>query len=80
MEGLLEQSEYHGYGYASCIFVGDRVLLGYMHSPSYESLFRFEAQPGYIDGRFVSLPLSWFYRDVEDSGATRHIVPKLDEH
>ena len=63
---LVERSEYHGYGYASCIFVGDRVLFGYMHSPSYEALFRFEAQPGYIDGRFASLPLFWFYRDVED--------------
>ena len=62
----VERSEYHGYGYASCIFVGDRVLFGYMHSPSYEALFRFEAQPGYIDGRFASLPLLWFYRDLED--------------
>ena len=69
----IERSEYHGYGYASCIFVGDRVLCGYMHSPSYESLFRFEAQPGYIDGRFASLPLSWFYRDVEDHDAPHHI-------
>ena len=69
----IEWSEYHGYGYASCIFVGDRVLCGYMHSPSYESLFRFEAQPGYIDGRFASLPLSWFYRDVEDHDAPHHI-------
>ena len=62
----VERSEYHGYGYASCIFVGDRVLFSYMHSPSYEALFRFEAEPGYIDGRFASLPLSWFYRDKED--------------
>lgn len=65
----VERSEYHGYGYASCIFVGDHVLFGYMHSPSYEALFRFEAQPGYIDGRFASLPLSWFYRAVEDRDA-----------
>jgi hypothetical protein len=62
----VEQSEYHGYCYASCIFVDDRVLFSYMHSPSYEAMFRFEVQPGYIDGRFVSLPLSWFYRDVEE--------------
>lgn len=61
----VEQSEYHGYCYASCIFVDGRVLFGYMHMPGYESIFRFKAEPGYIDGRFVSLPLSWFYRDVE---------------
>lgn len=62
---LLEQSRYHGYCYASCIFQEDRVHLAYMHFPMFSSRFRFEADPGYIDYRFVSLPLSWFYRDEE---------------
>ena len=61
---LLEQSEYHGYCYAACTFVGDRVLLAYMHFPMYSSLFRFDVEPGYIDLRFVSLPIGWFYRDA----------------
>ncbi len=60
---LLEQSQYHGYCYAACAFVGDRVVLAYMHYPMYSSLFRFEAEPGYIDLRLVSLPIRWFYRD-----------------
>ncbi|MBC8355292.1 MAG: exo-alpha-sialidase [Planctomycetes bacterium] len=64
---LLEQSRYHGYCYASCIFQGDRVHLSYMHFPMFSSRFRFEADPGYIDYRFVSLPLAWFYRDPGDS-------------
>ena len=60
----LEQSQYHGYCYTSCIFQDDRVHLSYMHFPMFTSRFRFEADPGYIDTRFVSLPLAWFYRDV----------------
>ncbi|MBN1343765.1 MAG: exo-alpha-sialidase, partial [Phycisphaerae bacterium] len=66
---LLEQSEYHRYCYVACIFVGDRVLLAYMHYPLYSSLFRFEVEPGYIDLRFVSLPIGWFYRDAPLRGA-----------
>ena len=62
---LLEQSHYHGYCYASCTFVGDRVLLSYMHYPMFSSLFRFEVEPGYHDARFLSLPIQWFYRDPE---------------
>ncbi|MCH2399198.1 MAG: glycoside hydrolase [Pirellulales bacterium] len=59
---LIEQSRYHAYCYASCVFRGDRVYLSYMHFPLFSSRFRFEAEPGYIDYRFVSLPLAWFYR------------------
>ncbi len=59
---LLEQSLYHSYGYVSCRFVGDRVFLSYMHAPDFSSVFRFEAEPGYIDQRFLNLPLDWFYR------------------
>ncbi len=60
---LVEQSEYHGYCYGACTFVGDRVVLAYMHFPMFSSLFRFEVEPGYIDLRFVSLPIKWFYRN-----------------
>ncbi|HAA72443.1 MAG: hypothetical protein CMJ70_06565 [Planctomycetaceae bacterium] len=59
---LIEQSRYHAYCYASCVFRGDRVYLSYMHFPLFSSRFRFEAEPGYIDYRFVSLPRAWFYR------------------
>jgi hypothetical protein len=59
---LLEQSCYHGYGYVSCTFVGDRAVLSYMHYPMFASLVRFEVQPGYMDARFLSLPIRWFYR------------------
>ena len=60
---LVEQSEYHGYCYASCTFVGDRVVLGYMHFPMFSSIFRFQVEPGYHDARLISLPIKWFYRD-----------------
>ena len=60
---LLEQSHYHGYCYASCTFVGDRAVFTYMHYPMFKSRIRFEVQPGYMDGRFISLPIKWFYRD-----------------
>lgn len=60
---LLEQSCYHSYGYVSCTFVGDRAVFSYMHSPVFASLERFEVQPGYLEGRFISLPIQWFYRD-----------------
>ena len=63
---LLEQSCYHGYGYVSCTFVGDRAVLSYMHYPMFASLERFEVQPGYMDGRFLSLPIKWFYRNPRD--------------
>ena len=59
---LVEQSQYHAYCYASCLFRGDRVYLSYMHFPMFSSRFRFQADPGYIDYRFVSLPRAWFYR------------------
>ena len=59
---LIEQSRYHAYCYTSCVFRGDRVYLSYMHFPMFSSRFRFEAEPGYIDYRFVSLPRAWFYR------------------
>lgn len=62
---LVEQSQYHGYCYASCVFQDDRVHLAYMHFPGFSSRFRFDADPGYIDYRFVSLPLAWFYRDLK---------------
>ncbi len=62
---LLEQSPYHKYCYTSCTFDGDRVLLTYMHCPIFDTLFRFDADPGYIDLRFVSLPLAWFTRDAQ---------------
>jgi sialidase-1 len=60
---LVEQSQYHRYCYVSCTFVKGRAVLSYMHAPGYSSIFRFEVQPGYIDSRFVSLPIKWFYRD-----------------
>jgi HEAT repeat protein/proteasome lid subunit RPN8/RPN11 len=59
---LLEQSPYHGYGYVSCLFYKDRILLSYMHAPEFTSQFRFQAEPGYIDQRFINLPLDWLYR------------------
>ena len=60
---LLERSEYHGYCYTACAFAGDRVLLTTMHYPMFSALFRFEVEPGYIDMRFLSLPIKWLYRD-----------------
>jgi len=60
---LLEQSRYHRYGYVSCTYVKDRAVLSYMHAPGYSSVMRFDVEPGYIDTRFVSLPIAWFYRD-----------------
>ena len=59
----VEQSQYHGYCYTSITFVDDRVLLTYMHYPLFTRLMRFEVEPHYMDLRFTSLPLSWFYRD-----------------
>lgn len=59
----LEQSQCHGYCYTSITFVGDRVLLTYMHYPLFTRLERFAAEPGYVDLRLVCLPLSWFHRD-----------------
>ncbi len=61
---LLEKSLYHAYGYVSCTFVRDRVILSYMHHPIFSSIFRFEVEPGYIDQRYVNLPLTWFYREI----------------
>ena len=71
---LLEQSRYHGYGYVSCTFVGDRAVFAYMHYPMFASLQRFDVQPGYIDGRFVSLPIKWFYRDPKEPNRSRDEV------
>lgn len=65
---LLEQSLYHGYGYASCLFYKNRVILSYMHAPDFTSQFRFQAEPGYIDQRFINLPLDWFYRTPDILG------------
>ena len=62
---LLEQSQYHGYCYVGCTFQGDRAHIAYMHFPLFSSLFRFEVEPGHIDYRFVSVPISWFYREAE---------------
>jgi hypothetical protein len=42
------------------------VLTG-MHYPMFKAVERFEVQPGYIDGRFISLPLKWFYREPRGS-------------
>lgn len=50
-----------GYCYTSITFVGERVLLTYMHYPLDPGLRRFECRPGYHDLKFVSLPLSWFH-------------------
>ncbi|MBN1554729.1 MAG: exo-alpha-sialidase [Phycisphaerae bacterium] len=60
----LEQSPFHSYGYVSCTFVQDRVLLSYMHTPEVRTVFRFEADPNYTDLRFVSLPSAWLYRNI----------------
>ncbi len=61
---LIEQSQYHGYGYTSITFGADKVYLTYMHYPLFQSLMRFEVEPGYIDQRLTVLPIAWFYRDV----------------
>jgi len=60
---LLEQSLYHSYGYVATAFDQGRLHLAYMHCPDFSSLFRFQVEPGYIDLRFLSLPVEWFYRD-----------------
>jgi len=59
---LVEQSQYHGYGYSSITILDGRVYLTYMHYPAFVSLQRFEADPGYIDQRLVVLPVGWLYR------------------
>ena len=60
---LLEQSPYHGYGYTSVTFVRNRVLLTYIHYPSFTAMKRFESDPGYIDQMLTILPIQWFLRD-----------------
>ena len=61
---LVEQSQYHSYCYTSITIVDDKVYLTYMHMPHFDSLMRFEVQPGYIDTRLTVLPIKWFYRDI----------------
>ncbi len=58
----LDRSEYHGYGYTSVDFVGDRVVITTMRYPQFSSIERFVVQPGYSDLLFLSLPVEWFYR------------------
>lgn len=62
----LDRSEYHGYGYTSVDFVGDRVVITTMRYPQFSSIERFVVQPGYSDLLFLSLPVEWFYRLPDD--------------
>ncbi|MBM3740212.1 MAG: exo-alpha-sialidase [Acidobacteria bacterium] len=59
---LLEQSENHGYGYTSVIFIRDRAHIVTSQYPAFASLERFQVQPGYSDLLFLSVPVKWFYR------------------
>ena len=62
----LDRSEYHGYGYSSVDYVGDRVVITTMRYPQFSSIERFVVQPGYSDLLFLSLPVEWFYRFPDD--------------
>ena len=59
----VEQHRGYAYGYPSMQIDGDRVMLLYIHHPQYAGLRRFEAMAGYVDVRFASIPLEWFYRE-----------------
>ncbi len=44
-------------------FVGDRVVLAYMHFVGNEAVRRYDVIPNYHDLRLTVLPIKWFYRN-----------------
>ena len=72
-ENVKRVEQHRGYAcvYPSMRIDGDTVMLLHMHHPQYANLRRFEAMAGYVDVRFGSIPLEWFYRKSTDQNGTK---------